>query len=59
MSQEKLAHEAGIDRTYVSLLERCEYSASLRTIDSLAKALNVDPYKLLMPVSSEEGSEAR
>lgn len=43
LSQEELAHAAGIDRTYVSSLERCVYSASLDTIEKLAKALKVDP----------------
>ena len=37
LSQEALAHEAGIDRTYVSALERSEYSA---TIDMVAKLAN-------------------
>lgn len=47
ISQEELAHLAEIDRTYVSALERQLYSASLDTIASLAKALNVEPYELL------------
>lgn len=47
LSQEALAHEAGIDRTYVSALERGIYSASLDTIATLAKALKVEPHTLL------------
>ena len=47
-SQEQLAHEAGIDRTYVSSLERCEYSASITTVANLAKALGVEAHQLLM-----------
>ena len=48
LSQEGLAHEAGIDRTYVSALEREVYSASLDTIELLAKALGVEPAVLLI-----------
>ena len=48
LSQEELAHQAHIDRTYVSALERGVYSASLDTIANLAKALGVEPYELLL-----------
>ena len=44
-----MAHEADIDRTYVSALERSLYSASLDTIEQIAAALGVEPYKLLLP----------
>lgn len=47
LSQEALADLAGIDRTYVSALERRKYSASLDTIERLAKVLKVDPHELL------------
>lgn len=46
-SQEELAHEAGIDRTYVSALERCIYAASIDVIDRLADALSVEIEVLL------------
>lgn len=52
LSQEELAHEAHIDRTYVSALERCIYSASLDTIQNLAKALDIEPYELLVKKST-------
>ncbi|GLV24715.1 helix-turn-helix domain-containing protein [Sphingobium sp. TomTYG45] len=48
LSQEALAHEAGIHRTYVSALERREYSVSIDRLDSLAAQLGVEPYVLLM-----------
>jgi len=41
LSQEALAHESGLDRTYISLLERGERQPTLKTILSLARALNV------------------
>jgi transcriptional regulator with XRE-family HTH domain len=47
LSQEALAHEAGIDRTYISALERSQYSASITTVDKLATILAVDAAELL------------
>jgi len=47
LSQEELADLAGLDRTYVSALERCLYSASLDTIERIATALKIDPAELL------------
>jgi transcriptional regulator with XRE-family HTH domain len=40
MSQEALAFEADLDRTYISLLERGIRQPSLGTIFSLSKALS-------------------
>lgn len=51
LSQESLAHEAGIDRSYVSLLENLKYSASLDMIEKLAAALDVEPLALLQPLA--------
>jgi transcriptional regulator with XRE-family HTH domain len=48
MSQEALADSAGIDRTYVSALERQKYSLSIDRLDQLAATLGVDPHILLM-----------
>ncbi len=47
LSQEDLAGLAEIDRTYVSLLERSEYSASIDMVEKLAKALDIAPTKLM------------
>jgi ribosome-binding protein aMBF1 (putative translation factor) len=47
LSQESLAHEASIDRTYVSALERSEYSATIVMVDKLARALGVEASALL------------
>ena len=49
LSQEALADAAGIDRTYVSSLERQKYSASVDRLDLLAEQLGVAAYMLLMP----------
>lgn len=47
LSQEKLSEGAKISDKYISDLERNLYDPSLQTIDSLAKALNIDTYLLL------------
>jgi transcriptional regulator with XRE-family HTH domain len=47
LSQEALADRAGLDRTYISALERERYSASVDTIDRLARALDVEPAELI------------
>ena len=47
MNQEELAHRVGIDRTYVSSLERCVYAASIDLLDRVAKALNIEAADLL------------
>ena len=47
MSQEKLGEEAKLSDKYISDLERQLYDPSLNTIDTLAKALNIETYLLL------------
>lgn len=42
VSQERLAAEADVDRTYVGMLEREETSASVDILDRLAAALGID-----------------
>lgn len=51
-SQERLAFEAGLDRTYVSAVERCVWNVSLSNLEALAKAVNIPPWKLLKPIST-------
>ena len=55
LSQEALAHEAGIDRTYISALERSVYSASITTVDKLASILGVDAAELLQRPTRSRG----
>ena len=47
MSQETMALEAGIDRTYASQIERGVSNPSLRVICAVAEILGVDPVDLL------------
>jgi transcriptional regulator with XRE-family HTH domain len=53
LSQEELAHRVGIDRTYVSALERKVYAASIDLVDRLAKALGEEPRALLTSQTPE------
>lgn len=48
-SQEALAFECGLDRTYVSAVERSRWNVSLSNIEAMAKALQVQPWLLLVP----------
>lgn len=47
LSQEELAHRAGIDRSYISALERSVYAAGIDVVDRLAQALGVEAADLL------------
>ena len=47
MSQEAMALEAGIDRTYASQIERGIGNPSLRVICAVAEILGVEPADLL------------
>lgn len=47
LSQEELAHLAGIDRTYISSLERSVYNASIDVVDRLAAVLDIEASDLL------------
>lgn len=52
MTQEQLAAEAGMERSYVSDLERGTRNPSVLALGRLADALGVDPSKLLEVVQS-------
>ena len=48
-SQEELARQCGLDRTYVSAVERKRWNIAMSNIEKIAIALGVDPYQLLLP----------
>ncbi|HWT64153.1 MAG TPA: helix-turn-helix transcriptional regulator [Ochrobactrum sp.] len=58
LSQETLAHQAGIDRTYVSSLERCIYSPTIDMVATLAAILEVPPADLLMQEATNSNSRS-
>lgn len=47
LSQEDLAMECELDRTYISAVERSRWNISLSTIEKLAKVLDAEPWQLL------------
>jgi transcriptional regulator with XRE-family HTH domain len=47
MTQEQLALDAGMERSYVSDLERGQRNPSIRALGRLAEALSVEPRELL------------
>lgn len=49
-SQEGLADEAGIHRTYVGDVERCEQNPTLSTLEALADALGIQIADLFAPM---------
>jgi transcriptional regulator with XRE-family HTH domain len=49
-SQEAFAHHAGIDRTYISGLERGRRNPTLDVIVKLAQSLDVKPTELLATI---------
>lgn len=59
LSQEELAHRAGVDRTYVSALERRVYAASIEVVDRLARELDVEAADLLRRPTRREASAAK
>ena len=47
LSQDDLAYEARMSRSYLSQIEKGAYYASLKIIERLAKVLRVEPAELL------------
>ena len=51
LSQEELAHEAGLDRTYISQVERRRRNVTIVVLARIALALKVSPDQLLVSPS--------
>jgi transcriptional regulator with XRE-family HTH domain len=47
LSQDDLAYEAEVSRSYLSQLEKGAFYASLKIVDKLARVLDVEPAELL------------
>jgi transcriptional regulator with XRE-family HTH domain len=52
LSQEALADLCDLDRTYISGIERKRRNLSIRNIQRIAEALEVDPRALLAPIGT-------
>ena len=59
LSQDDLAYEAGVSRSYLSQLEKGAYHASLKIVGRLAEALNVEPAELLRVTGQERKRDRR
>lgn len=46
MSQEEFAWMVGLHRTYLGQVERAEKNITLKNIEKICKALNIDPREL-------------
>jgi len=53
LSQEKLSELSGLDRSYVSEIERGEKTASIRTLVKLAEGLDISPSSLLAEMEND------
>jgi transcriptional regulator with XRE-family HTH domain len=47
LSQEKLATKAGVHRTYISMIERCQKNVTVSCLEKIAFALNIEIVDLL------------
>ena len=55
LSQEQLAAEAGLHRTYISLVERGRRNITVDALSQIAEALNTYPSRLI--AEAEKGAE--
>lgn len=52
LTQEQLAHEAGLDLTYIGGIERGRRNPTVKALGQIAAALGVEPSELLTPSSA-------
>ncbi|MCA1049383.1 helix-turn-helix transcriptional regulator [Priestia aryabhattai] len=50
ISQENLAFGAGLDRTFISLLERGKRKPTINTLFAISRALEVMPHKIIKDI---------
>jgi transcriptional regulator with XRE-family HTH domain len=59
ISQDDLAYEAGVSRSYLSQLEKGAFYASLKIVGKLAEALDAEPAELLKTPGPERERRRR
>ncbi|WP_034271052.1 helix-turn-helix domain-containing protein [Priestia megaterium] len=52
MSQEELAFESGLDRTFISLLERGKRRPTIVTLFSISEALQLPPHSIVIDIET-------
>lgn len=50
LSQEELAYQCNIDRTYISMLERKKRNPTVNTVFKMCKALNIKPSEFIYEI---------
>lgn len=55
MSQDELAYQAEISRSYISQLEKGSFHVSIKIIGKLAKTLGVEPDEFLKRLTKRRG----
>jgi len=53
MSQEDLAHAAGLDRTYISGFERGVRNITLKSLDKIIESLHIDAAELAIEIINQ------
>lgn len=56
LSQEAFAEVLGVHRTYMGGLERGEHNLTLRSLERIARRLDLDPMTLLMPATDRQAT---
>lgn len=56
LTQEQLEEKTGVNTKYISAIERGQKNVTIKTLEKIAKGLDVDLYELLL-LSEEIGSE--
>ena len=59
LTQEEFADLAGLNRNYIGMVEREENAPTVDTLETLAKALKLDPAELLARSTSASGRTGR
>ena len=55
LSQEKLAENCGLHRTFIGSIERAERNITLSTLEAIAAGLNIEVVKLLEDAENNIG----
>ncbi len=53
VSQEQLAFDASVDRSYLGGVERCDENPSVDTLDKIAAVLGIPLAELFLPIEAE------